>query len=244
MLGGPDTRPSFRICSRHLFAAIVYGNISRPSSLQKKLYSLARGLAWLAMAFCTLATGLAVLCVADLHRQQEALLMLGCTMVLLPSWVLRRPKRRPSRPRLIGRRVKAKPAVRRVEAPRRRQSQPFVAGVPSDGHDFELWVARRLRQQGWRTRLTQTSGDQGIDIVATMGRTKVGIQCKRYTGSVGNKAVQEAIAGRVFHGLHIAAVVTTGTYTRSAEELARKAGIHLYGVGDIGEIRKLARRQL
>lgn len=115
-------------------------------------------------------------------------------------------------------------------------------GVPNDGHDFELWVARRLRQQGWRTRLTQTSGDQGIDIVATMGRTKVGIQCKRYTGSVGNKAVQEAIAGRVFHGLHVAAVVTTGTYTRSAEELAHKAGVHLYGVGDINEIRKLAKR--
>ncbi len=144
---------------------------------------------------------------------------------------------------MIRRRTKAKPAARTIRPPRQRPIQSFIAGVPSDGHDFELWVAGRLRQQGWRTRLTQTSGDQGIDIVATMGRIKVGIQCKRYTGSVGNKAVQEAIAGRVFHGLHIAAVVTTGTYTRSAEELARKAGVHLYGVGDISEIRKLAKRQ-
>ncbi|WP_419267870.1 restriction endonuclease [Paracoccus sp. T5] len=195
------------------------------------------------MALCTLATGLAILCLADLHRQPEALLMLGCTIVILPGWVLRRPKRRRRRRPVMRRKVRAKPAAPpAVRAPRRRPSQPFTLGVPSDGQDFELWVARRLRQQGWRTRLTQTSGDQGIDIVATMGRTKVGIQCKRYTGSVGNKAVQEAIAGRVFHGLHVAAVVTTGTYTRSAEELARKAGIHLYGVGDIAEIRKLARK--
>ncbi|MFC0200814.1 restriction endonuclease [Paracoccus rhizosphaerae] len=186
------------------------------------------------MALCTLITGLGVLRLADLHRKQEALLALGCALVLLPSWVLRRPGRRRRRKALPRRRA-SRPSVRKPRP-------PSTVGIPSDGHDFELWVARRLRQQGWRTRLTQASGDQGIDIIATMGRTRVGIQCKRYKGSVGNKAVQEAMAGKVFHGLHVAAVVTTGTYTRGAEELARKAGVHLFDVDDIAEIRQLIGR--
>ncbi len=160
---------------------------------------------------------------------------LGCALVLLPSWVLRRPGRRRRRKTRSRQRSRPRQVVRKPRPP----SPPSTAGIPDDGHEFELWVARRLRQQGWRTRLTQASGDQGIDIIATMGHTKIGIQCKRYKGSVGNKAVQEAMAGKVFHGLHVAVVVTTGTYTRGAEELARKAGVHLFDVDDIAEIRRL-----
>ena len=52
----------------------------------------------------------------------------------------------------------------------------------------------------------------------------IGIQCKRYSGSVGNKAVQEIYAGAKHMGLERAVVVSNSKYTRSAIELAKTTG--------------------
>ncbi|OOY09330.1 restriction endonuclease [Thioclava sp. F36-7] len=71
--------------------------------------------------------------------------------------------------------------------------------IPVDGYAFEYWVADSLRRLGWSVETTSGSGDQGIDVLATFRDRKLAIQCKRYSGSVGNKAIQEAYAGRAFY---------------------------------------------
>jgi HJR/Mrr/RecB family endonuclease len=58
------------------------------------------------------------------------------------------------------------------------------------GSEFETYVARILQQHGWRVSSTPTTGDQGVDVIASKNGRKVVIQAKRYSASVGNHAVQ------------------------------------------------------
>lgn len=157
-------------------------------------------------------------------REDPAPLIAGIVLaaLLLPALLLRR--------KTAGGRTRRRP---KKPAPRR------PSFCPKDGHAFEQWVAGRLEMHGWRADVTAGSGDQGIDIIARRDGRKVGIQCKRYDGPVGNKAVQEAFSGRAFHRVDIAVVITTGHYTQSAKALSRRTGVHLLHVKDIPRLRKL-----
>ena len=141
--------------------------------------------------------------------------------LVLPALMLRRPA----------------PRARRARA--RQASRRRPAFLPRNGHAFEEWVAGRLEAQGWRAHVTAGSGDQGIDIIARRKGRKIGIQCKRYDGAVGNKAVQEAFSGRAYHRVDTAVVITTGHYTESAKALSRRTGVHLLHVRDIGRLDRL-----
>lgn len=108
-----------------------------------------------------------------------------------------------------------------------------VTDVPEGGIDFEHWVSNQLSKFGWDTAVTQPGSDQGIDIIARYGDTNVGIQCKRYTANVGNKAVQEAFSAKRFFKLDRVIVITTSNYTKSARELAQNNDVGLHAVDDI-----------
>lgn len=98
-----------------------------------------------------------------------------------------------------------------------------------EGHDFELYCANLLKKNGFHhTLVTKESGDQGIDILAEKEGIKYAIQCKCYSSDIGNKAVQEAFAGKTFYGCHVAVVLTNRYFTRSAKELAEKNGVLLW----------------
>jgi restriction system protein len=96
-----------------------------------------------------------------------------------------------------------------------------------DGISFEHHCADMLRNSGWEARVTQSSADQGIDIIASRGGMKGVFQCKKYSQPVGNSAVQEVIAGKVFERASFAVVVSNNSYTQSARQLANAAGVHL-----------------
>ena len=118
------------------------------------------------------------------------------------------------------------------------QEQQLLGGFsaedyPEDGWDFEHWVADALNRYDWQARATQGSGDQGVDVVATKNGVSLGIQCKRYSGSVGNKAIQEAYSGMKHFGLDKAAVLTNANFTKSAKELAASTGVLLLSPEDI-----------
>ncbi|MEI7839891.1 MAG: restriction endonuclease [Methylococcaceae bacterium] len=93
--------------------------------------------------------------------------------------------------------------------------------------DFEHQCADLLNQTGWTARVTQASGDQGIDVIATYENVKAVFQVKKYSQPVGNSAVQEIIAGKAFEQAHVAAVVTNSTFTASAKKLANATGVFL-----------------
>ena len=99
--------------------------------------------------------------------------------------------------------------------------------------EFEGFCAEELRQAGWNARVTLQSRDQGVDVVADKNNARVVLQCKLYTGPVGNKAVQEAAAGRAHEKADYGIVVTNNRYTSSAEQLAATNGVLLLHYRDL-----------
>lgn len=90
-----------------------------------------------------------------------------------------------------------------------------------DGHTFEYFCADLLSKNGFTdVEVTKGSGDQGIDVIAYKDGMKYGIQCKCYSSDIGNKAVQEAFAGKTYYNCHVAAVLTNRHFTKSAKELS------------------------
>lgn len=97
------------------------------------------------------------------------------------------------------------------------------------GEDFEIFVAQILVNIGFiNVRTTKGSGDQGVDILAEKDNIKYAIQCKRYSETVGNKAVQEVFAGKSFYHCDIGIVVTNNYFSKSAKELALETGVVLW----------------
>nr|WP_230678547.1 restriction endonuclease [Lacticaseibacillus zhaodongensis] len=99
-----------------------------------------------------------------------------------------------------------------------------------DGFEFERFCAYLLRRNGYRhVSVTQESGDQGVDVIATKNKKKYGIQCKRYNGFVGNHAVQEVWSGHQYYDLDAAIVLSNSQFSDSAQELAQELGVELIG---------------
>lgn len=97
------------------------------------------------------------------------------------------------------------------------------------GVDFENFCMDLLKRNGYKNvHGTKTSGDQGIDILAEKDDIRYGIQCKCYSGSVGNASVQQAFSGKSFYNCHVAVVMTNSNFTQSAVELANKNNVLLW----------------
>ena len=97
------------------------------------------------------------------------------------------------------------------------------------GEEFEEYVKEILKRNGFKSlELTKRSGDYGVDILATKDSIKYAFQCKLYSNPVGNKAVQEVIAGRTYYNCHVAIVVTNNTFTSNAKNLAESANVLLW----------------
>ena len=105
--------------------------------------------------------------------------------------------------------------------------------IPTNGFEFEGWVATNLKKFGWDAEATQGSGDQGLDVIAKKDGCRVGIQCKLYSSNVGNKAVQEINAAKAHFNLDKVAVLTNAGYTKSARELAQTCDVLLLSHYDI-----------
>ena len=96
------------------------------------------------------------------------------------------------------------------------------------GTEFEEFVSTLFRQMGYNTKITQTTGDQGIDVIAVKNGVKLGIQAKCYTNTVGNSAVQEAVAGKGYYSCDKVMVITNNYFTSSASSLAQSNNVVLW----------------
>lgn len=101
------------------------------------------------------------------------------------------------------------------------------------GSDFERLLARLYEKMGYTVQLNGRTGDQGADLIATRGNERLIIQAKRYTGSVGNAAVQEVVAAKSHYDGNVAIVISTSKFTREAVELAKTNSVQLVGLSDL-----------
>lgn len=97
------------------------------------------------------------------------------------------------------------------------------------GHDYERYIASLIAKAvpHANVEVTKGSGDQGADILVTVNAVKIAIQTKKYSGSVGNDAVQQVYAAKGHYDASVAMVITNSTFTQHAETLAEKLGVLL-----------------
>ncbi len=93
--------------------------------------------------------------------------------------------------------------------------------------EYELFCAYKLIQNGWDAETTIGSGDHGADVIATKDGKKLIVQCKKWSASVGNKAVQEVYSAKDYYDANIAAVVSNAPYTPAAKTIASKLDVML-----------------
>lgn len=99
--------------------------------------------------------------------------------------------------------------------------------MPDKPLEYEKYIADCLSDLGFSAKSTKASGDQGADVLAEKDGVSFAIQCKKYSHDVGNKAVQEANAGRDFYKCDYGVVVSNANFTKFAKQAAHACGIIL-----------------
>lgn len=107
--------------------------------------------------------------------------------------------------------------------------------------EFEHYCAKVLRERQWNARVTQASGDQGVDIVAEKRGRRIVVQCKKYSKPVGNRAVQEIVAAIAHENADRGIVVATCDYTPAAARLAESNDVLLLHHSELRRIDRLLR---
>ena len=104
------------------------------------------------------------------------------------------------------------------------------------GIAFENQCMKILISKGWRVEETPKSGDQGIDLIASIEKYRLCIQCKDHKKPIRNKAVQEVSACKKYwNGTHSILVSQSG-YTKSAYKLAAANNVLLISTLELNNI--------
>ena len=118
---------------------------------------------------------------------------------------------------------------------------PMLLVDNMNGHDFELWCAKLLLQNGFSSaEVTPGSGDQGVDVLACKDGVYYAVQCKCYHSDLGNTPVQEVYAGKEFYKCQVAAVMTNRHFTDGAKQLASYTRVLLWDREKLIEMLKAA----
>ncbi len=101
----------------------------------------------------------------------------------------------------------------------------------TDPYEFEKLLAQLFRNMGYLVEETQLSRDRGIDLIIRIehfGLTHTWIvQAKRYTDSVGVKAIREYSSLRHRDRVDGVIIVTTSHFTKEAQEEAAEHNVKL-----------------
>ena len=112
-----------------------------------------------------------------------------------------------------------------------KNKENYKKGIRFENHCMEI-----LKQNGWNVKETPNTGDQGVDLIASMDNLRICIQCKDHIKVVGNKAVQEISAGRIYwKGTH-AVLVSKSGFTKSAQKLARANEVKLISDSELKDL--------
>ena len=97
-----------------------------------------------------------------------------------------------------------------------------------DGHQFEYACADILKANGYKhVKVTRSSGDFGVDIIAEKDKVRYAIQCKRYNHKLDNTPIQEVVGGLAYYQCDKGAVMTDQYFTEPAKQLAQVNDIEL-----------------
>lgn len=95
------------------------------------------------------------------------------------------------------------------------------------GEQFEEFLGHLFKKRGYQVSYTKASGDFGADLILEDRDDVIAVQAKRYSGTVGVKAVQEIIGALKMYEATQAWVVTNSYFTKQAEKLAETNDVYL-----------------
>lgn len=94
------------------------------------------------------------------------------------------------------------------------------------GWEFESWSAEWLGKHGfYNIKVTSGSGDYGADVICSKNGETYAVQCKKYSGKVPYRAVEEVVCAKNYYGTDRAMIFTNSELTPQADEAAKKLGV-------------------
>lgn len=102
-----------------------------------------------------------------------------------------------------------------------------------DPGEFELFCAYLYEREGYTAYPTGRTGDEGVDVLLRRGGQTVVVQCKRYSGSVGQPTIRDLYGVMMHHRAEAAALVTTGSISEAARRWAADKSIQLIDGHDL-----------
>jgi len=90
-----------------------------------------------------------------------------------------------------------------------------------DGDEFEKIVAKLYQKRGFYVFKTPKGADQGVDLIARKGKTKIIIQTKNWRGKVSNTDILKTAGARQMFHAKYALVITSSHFTESAKRAIR-----------------------
>ena len=118
--------------------------------------------------------------------------------------------------------------------PLKKNNENYKKGIRFENQCLEI-----LKQNGWKVQETPNTGDQGVDLIASIDNLRICIQCKNHKKIIGNKAVQEISAGRLYwKGTH-AVLVSISGFTESAKKLARANKVKLINDSELKDLESI-----
>lgn len=121
--------------------------------------------------------------------------------------------------------------VRVAEAFRDKYNAAYEDINSLSGVEFEMVCKRLLENMGFSVETTKASGDGGIDLVAynfqPLLSGKYIIQCKRYTGSVGEPVIRDLYGVVTSERANKGILMTSGVFTKQAQIFADGKPIEL-----------------
>lgn len=104
------------------------------------------------------------------------------------------------------------------------------------GEEFEQFLGMLFKKRGYKVSFTAASGDYGADLLLKDRDELIAVQAKRYSDSVGVKAVQEIIGSLKMYDATQAWVVTNSYFTKQAIKLAEMNDVYLIDRDELIEI--------
>jgi len=122
--------------------------------------------------------------------------------------------------------------VKKIDVPKLKEARIGINNNFStlSPFEFEHFVARLLVEMGYSTKVTQKTGDYGVDIIAKKNKVVVAVQCKRFQEKnlVGNRDIQRILGARHSINAQKCILVTTSKFTKQAIQQSKGAPIELW----------------
>jgi len=96
-----------------------------------------------------------------------------------------------------------------------------------DGQEFEGFMGDLLQRMGYEVEVVGQTGDHGIDLLGKKGSDRIAVQCKRWSGAVGESIIRDFYGSMIHAGAVSGYIFTTGYFSTSAFKFSEGKPIKL-----------------